>query len=147
MTGTPNLFRVVAVLDYALEMRAHRRECFELSGCCMNQNSWLVSKLKDLSRINGDFAELCRHHRVFRRLDHLRRRHKAEDGIKDGAQRGQRGTSQQVVQKAASGRRRWPRRSEALCLPSVDVTRQCFISRKWVQAALLACGARGSVKP
>src|SRR5438045_8262190 len=97
MTGTPNLFRVVAVLDYALEMRAHSRECFELSSCCMNQNSRLVPKLKDLSRINGDFAQLCRDHRVFSRLDYLRRRHKAEDGIKDCTQRSQRGTSQQVV--------------------------------------------------
>ena len=49
MTGTPNLFRIVAVLDDALEMRANGRERFELAGRGVHKNAWFVSELENFS--------------------------------------------------------------------------------------------------
>src|SRR6266576_359421 len=48
MTCTPNLFRVIAILDDALEVRTDRRKCFELSGRGMDQDTGFVSKLENL---------------------------------------------------------------------------------------------------
>src|ERR1044072_796451 len=49
MTGTPNLFRVVAVLHDALEVRAHSRKGFELARRRVHQDARFVSELENFS--------------------------------------------------------------------------------------------------
>src|SRR2546430_11995327 len=49
MTGAPNLLRLSAILDDALEVRTHRRKCLELSGRGMDQDAGLVSELENFS--------------------------------------------------------------------------------------------------
>src|SRR5438874_1323727 len=49
MTCAPNLLRVIAILNDALQVRTHGGKCFELSGRRMDQDAGLVSELENLS--------------------------------------------------------------------------------------------------
>ena len=49
MTGAPNLFRVVAILDDAFQVRAHCGKCFEFALRSVNQDAGLVAELENLA--------------------------------------------------------------------------------------------------
>ena len=51
VTGTPNLFGVVTVLDDAFKVRADGREGFEFSTRGMHQDARLVAKLENFSGV------------------------------------------------------------------------------------------------
>ena len=62
MTGTPNLFRVVAVLNDAFQVRAHGREGFEFTLRGMDQDAWLVAEFEDLSGVGRHLIQFRRGH-------------------------------------------------------------------------------------
>src|SRR5262249_31724377 len=104
MARAPNVLQIVAVLDRAVQMRANRRKCLELSVSRAHENPGPTSEFEDLGRIELQLLHCCSNDVVLLGFTQSGRDQELNDRIKDRQRRrAQACTEEEVNERTSRG--------------------------------------------